>query len=149
MVFPKFTIKNSNDLYALSASILIIVFLVAHFIAKSVPSIDSTLSDEIQKAVITTDGVLFGFTGVMVGLFARTINSFSNQNLKRLFLFAMLAFLSFVFSMLFSFLLVAFGQETLQMAPLTPLIVIVFGAFCASIFILLTFYDNVFPQGSK
>jgi hypothetical protein len=149
MVSLKFPIKNSQDIYAFSTIILIIAFLVAHIIASLVPSISESLSLEIQKMIITTNGVLFGFTGVMIGLFTRNTNKISKKNLKRVFILSSIAFFSFIFSMLFSFLIVAFGQETLQMAPLTPLIVMIFGAVCSAIYLPLTFFDNAFRIESE
>jgi hypothetical protein len=150
MVSLKFPIKNGQDIYVFSASVLIIAFLVAHVIASLVlPSISESLSLEIQKMVITINGVLFGFTGVMVGLFTRNTSKISKKNLKKVFILSTIAFFSFIFSMLFSFLLVAFGQETLRMAPLTPLIVMIFGAVCSAIYLPLTFFDNAFRVDSE
>jgi hypothetical protein len=141
--------KNSEDVYVYSTLIIVIVFLVADGIAKSQPAISTSLSADILKMVITLNGVLFGFTGVMIGLFTKNLSKIPKKNLRSILFVSTLAFFSYIFSILFSFLILAYGQEYIQMATLTPLFTTIFGAICASIYLLLTFYDCTAISGNS
>ena len=109
------------------------------------PKIDEVTSQKILTSLISLNGVLFGFTGVMVGLFLRNIIRLSEKTLKRCMGLVMVAFWCFIFSILFSFLIIGLGQEVINMPTFTPVFATAAGAFCSSIYLVMIFLDEYYP----
>jgi hypothetical protein len=93
--------------------------------------------------------VFFGFTAVMVGLFLRESIKLTEKTLIQSLTFAMIAFWSFISSILFSFLLIGLGQDKVLVPTFAPVFITVFGAICSSVYLVMVFSDEAFPTGYK
>jgi hypothetical protein len=141
--------KKSEEFFPYTVIVLIFSLLILGFLSSLIPTINVSEAQDIQKSVITLDGVLFGFTGVMVGLFTRNIKTLSEKTLKRIFFFALLAFFSFIFSMIFSFIQLGLGTGAWGLTPFAPMFMMIYGAFCSSVYLLQVFYEDVFPPQNE
>jgi membrane associated rhomboid family serine protease len=135
----------SANLYGVAVIVVIVAFLVFHLLSLGMPKIDETTAQKMLVPLIGLDGVLFGFTGVMAGLFMHNINRVAEKTLKRSLRLVLIAFWFFVFSFLFSFLLLGLGQDVMQMSVFTPIFATALGAVCSSIYLVLVFVDEYYP----
>ena len=135
----------SDNIYVRAIIIALASFGVAGGFALALPQIDEVTSQKILESLISLNGVLFGFTAVMIGLFLRESIKLTDKTLKRCLTLSLVAFLCFIFSILLSFLTIGLGQEFMEMPALTPVFATVFGAICASVDLILLFTDEYYP----
>lgn len=135
----------SESLYGIAIIVVLVAFLVFHLLTLVMPKVDEPTAQKMLVPLIGLDGVLFGFTGVMAGLFMRNINRLAEKTLKGSLRLVLIAFWLFVLSFLFSFLLLGLGQDVMQMSVFTPIFATAFGAVCASVYLVLVFVDEFYP----
>jgi len=126
--------------------IMIGVSIGAILLASFFPDVETTLAQRILEALIRLDGVLFGFTAVMVGLFLRDFRKLSEPTLKFCLLFVMLSFWSYIVSILFAFTILTLGQEGATIPLFTPIYLTLFGSICSSIYLVMIFIEEIFPK---
>lgn len=76
--------KKPDDFFWPAFSV-IFVSVGASFLASFVPHVETALAQKILEILIGLDGVLFGFSGVIIGLFLRNSHRLSEITLKRCF----------------------------------------------------------------
>ena len=138
-------LKKPDDFYFWSAMIELVIGCGAAFLASFFPYVETTLAQKILETVIGLDGVLFGFSAVMIGLFLRDSHELSEITLKRCFIFALCSFWSFIISIFFAFIVLASGQEGTNIPLFTPILLTLFGSLCSSIYLILIFIEEIFP----
>jgi uncharacterized protein YacL len=135
----------SDNIYLRAIIFAIVTFVVSGFFASLLPQINEVTAQKILESLISLDGVLFGFTAVMIGLFLRQSIKLSDKTLKRAIGLSLVAFLCFIISIFLSFLTIGFGQEYMEMPVLTPVFATIVGAICASVTLILLFTDEYYP----
>jgi len=138
--------KKPDDFFFWSAMIEFGVTIGAMFLASFFPYVETTLAQKILETVISLDGVLFGFSAVMVGLFLRNSHKLSDITLKRCLMFALLSFWSFILSIFFAFIVLALGQQGTNIPLFTPIFLTLFGSLCSSIYLVMIFIEEIFPS---
>lgn len=139
-------LKKPDDFYFWSAMIELIIVIGAMFLASFLPYVETTLARKILETVISLDGVLFGFSAVMMGLFLRNSHKLSEATLRRCLMFALSSFWSFILSIFFAFLVLALGQQGTNIPFFTPILLTLFGSLCSSIYLILIFIEEIFPS---
>jgi len=142
-------IEKAEDIFFWSSMIELLAFVVVSLLDSSFPNVEATTAQKILEALIPLDGVVFGFSGVMVGLFLRNFHKLSEKTLKGCFMFTALSFWSYIFSILFSFLYIALGQERVTYSVFTPVLLTIFGLLCSSILLLMIFAEEIYPSKEK
>jgi len=145
MLRKKHQDSMSDIVYAWSFFGVVIALLAAFFVAKNLPQIDDATAQKILVPLVSLDGVLFGFTAVMVSLFLHDVTKLSERTFKRSLQFAMMAFWIYIFSILSSFLVMGLGQEYMNMPALAPVFMTFVGTVCSSVFMILIFIDEYYP----
>ena len=125
---------------------MVAVGIGASFLGFLLPRIEETIAQKILETLIGVDGVLFGFSGVMIGLFLRNFHKLSEITLKRCFMFASLSFWSYIFSIFLAFIVMALGQERVSIPVFMPVFLTIFGALCSSIYLLMIFIEEIYPS---
>jgi len=138
--------KKPDDFYFWSSFTVACVAIGAILLASFIPQVETALAQKILEILIGLDGVLFGFTGVMIGLFLRNSHKLSETTLRRCFMFALMAFWSYILSIFGSFLILALGQQKASMQLFTPVFLTIFGSFCSSIYLVMVFIEEIFPE---
>lgn len=116
------------------------------FLASFFPHVETALAQKILETLIGLDGVLFGFSAVMVGLFLRNSHKLSEITLKRCLLFALLSFWSFILSIMFAFIIFTLSQQGTTITLFTPIFLTLFGSLCSSIYLVMIFIEEIFPS---
>jgi uncharacterized protein YacL len=135
----------SDNIYLRATIIAFITFVVSGVLGALLPQTDEVTSQKILESLITLDGVLFGFTAVMIGFFLRESLKLTDKTMKRSLTLSLTAFLCFIFSIFLSFMGISLGLDYMEMPVLTPVFGTVFGAFCASANLILIFSDEHYP----
>jgi len=138
-------LEKPDDFFFWSAMIELSVCIGAFFLASFFPRVETTLGQKLLETVISLDGVLFGFSAVMIGLFLRNFYKLSEITMKRCLLFALDSFWSFIVSILFAFTIMGLGQENANIPLFTPILLTLFGGLCSSIYLILIFIEEIFP----
>lgn len=115
------------------------------FLSYLFPAFDDAIVQKISELLIALDGTLFGFTAVMTGLFLRERKMLASKTMSGFLTWALLAFWSFIFSILFCFILIGLGQESTTIPAMAPVLLTVFGGICASVYMVLVLADEYFP----
>ena len=144
-MFKRKMFKKSEDFYFWSAMIALVITIGAMFLASFFPYVETTLARKILETVIGLDGVLFGFSAVMIGLFLRNSHKLSEITLKRCLMLALSSFWSFILSILFAFIVLALGQQGTNIPLFTPIFLTLFGSLCSSIYLVMIFIEEIFP----
>ena len=142
-MFGRIKIEKADDMFFWSMMIELAVGIGAFFIASLMPPKDIIQTENMLDALIRLDGVLFGFSGVMVGLFIGKLKSMSKRSLYDCLMFALLAFWSYFLSITFSFLNIYIG---IQEWVFTPVLLTLFGILCSSIYTLMVFIEEQEPR---
>jgi len=142
-------VRKPYDFYFWSVMIVFAVSIGAIFLASFFPYVEITVAQRVLEALIRLDGVLFGFTAVMVGLFLRDLRMLSEVTLKRCLLLVMSSFWSYIVSILFAFTILALGQENVTIPLFTPIYLTLFGSICSSIYLVMIFIEEIFPKGEE
>lgn len=137
--------EKPDDFYFWSAIIELGVTIGAMFLASFFPYVETTLAQKILETVISLDGVLFGFSAVMIALFLRNYHKLSEITLKRCLMFALLSFWSFILSIFFAYIVLALGQQGTTIRLFTPIFLTLFGSVCSSIYLVMIFIEEIFP----
>ena len=136
-------VRKPYDFYFWSAMIVFAVSIGAIFLASFFPYVEITVAQRILEALIRLDGVLFGFTAVMVGLFLRDFRKLSEATLKRCLLLTMSSFWSYILSIFFAFTILTLGQESVTIPLFTPIYLTLFGSLCSSIYLVMIFIEEI------
>lgn len=137
-------IEKADDMLFWSMLIELAVGIGAFFIASLMPPADVIRTQTMLETLIRLDGVLFGFSGVMVGLFIEKSKPMGQKSFYSCLMFALLAFWSYFLSISFAFINIYIGvQEWVFMpVPLT-----LFGILCSSIYTLMVFIEERMKLG--
>lgn len=138
--------RKPYDFYFWSVMIVFTVSIGAIFLASFFPYVEITVAQRILEALIRLDGVLFGFTAVMAGLFLRDFRKLSEATLKRCLLLTMSSFWSYTLSIFFAFTILTLGQENVTIPLFTPIYLTLFGNLCSSIYLVMIFIEEIFPR---
>lgn len=136
------TWSKATKVYFFSAIVVSIVSFLASILSLSLPMVPLDVSPKILESVIRLDGVLFGFTAVMLSLVYREIRfrnkKFSNITTK-LEVFSVTSFLCYLLSifMSFSFLM----NQTRGNEIFVPVILTCFGGLCSSIYVVFSIIE--------
>lgn len=142
-MFKKGIIKTPEDMYIWSVFTVFIFFLIGLIFAIFSPYVEISIRYAILDSVIRLDGVLFGFSAVMIGLFVREFRELSRTTMKRCLMFGLLSFWSYILSISISFLIMAFNQTSLYFVPINLVII---GSICSSINLVLVLAEEVFSS---
>lgn len=120
-----------------SALIVILATFFASTLSLALPSVSLETSARILENVIRLDGVLFGFTGVMLALIYREAKS-PKTKAGTTFL-TTISFFCYLLSifMSFSFLM----QQMQSNGIFVPVLLTCFGGLCSSIYIIMVFIE--------
>lgn len=122
-----------------------VMLFILGFLSYLFPKIDEVAAQKILESLLSLNGVLFGFTAVMVSLFLRQSIKLTDKTLKRAIGLSLVAFFCFIFSISLSFLTMGLGQEYMEMHVFTPVFATIAGAVCASVTLLSVFTDEYYP----
>lgn len=130
---------RADDMFFWSAMIVFAVSIGAFFIVSFIPPTTVTGIQSMLETLIRLDGVLFGFSGVMLGLFIGKFEKVSETFLKRFLMLVLSSFWSYIFSIFFAFINIYFGvQDWVFM----PILLTLFGALCSSVYTVLVFIEE-------
>jgi uncharacterized protein YybS (DUF2232 family) len=102
------------------------------------------------ELTITLDGVLFGFSGVMIGFFLRRSDKIAEPQLKLSLWWALMASWSYIMSILISFMTMAWlNRQTFVFSVFTPIWLTILGSIFTSIYLILLFIEEIFPTENK
>jgi hypothetical protein len=122
-----------------------VVMTVGLLIGAGLPRLEKTLAQLMYEDLIRLDGVLFGFSAVMLGLFLRDFPKMSEKSFDHCLVFVTTSFLCYILSILLSFMGMAFGQQwVFGLVVLT-----VAGAISSSIYIIMTLVEEYYPTAKK
>ena len=126
---------EATRVYLFSVAIVFIVFLVSLFLSSSFPVTSSDTAIRVLENVITLNGVLFGFTAVMLSIVYHATKSYKEFHLI-IMVFAVTSFLSYLLSLYMSFCFLM--NKTTSGIIFTPVFLTCFGGLCSSVYIVLT-----------
>jgi len=133
-----------DRLYVLSTLIVIAIAVFASAVSAALPSVSSEVATSISENVIRLDGVLFGFSATMFSIV------YLKQNSKKLMetvsIFILVAFWSFLFSILMAFSNLWFNNRS---QSFTPVILTFCGGISCSIYIVLTVFRYASSESVK
>jgi hypothetical protein len=127
-----------------------LLVLLASFIAGVLPVGDPVLGQKMLELTVTLDGVLFGFSGVMIGFFLRGSDKISEPQLKLALWWALMAFWSYIMSIFIAFsVMTLLDQQTFVFSVCTPIALTLFGSIFTSIYMVCIFIEEIFPAESE
>jgi uncharacterized membrane protein len=128
------------------ACLVLLAMLLAALYEMKVPISDLALAQKMLELTITLDGVLFGFSAVMIGFFFRSGSKMSESKLKLSLWWALVAFWSYISSILLAFIAMSeLNQQTRTIPIFTPIQLTIFGSIFTSIYMVLIFIEENFP----
>ena len=133
--------KRAQDMLFWSMMIEFAVILGAYFITSLMPPATVIGAQSMLETLIRLDGVLFGFSAVMIGLFVGKFERVSKRFLNRCFMFALLSFWSYIFSIFSAFINIYTGMQG-NIPIFMPVLLTLFGALCSSIYTVLVFIEE-------
>jgi vacuolar-type H+-ATPase subunit I/STV1 len=122
-----------------------IIVVGASALAAALPGVNPELQQPTFDSLIRLDGVLFGFTAVMLGLFFRDIVRISEKTAFRALVFIMVSFFSYIVSIIVSFT----GLTQISGFPNSAffaLFLTVAGLVSSSIYIVMVLVDEYYPE---
>jgi len=126
--------EKAIRIYLASALCVIVVFLFASLISLTLPVVPLDVSTKVLENVIRLDGVLFGFTAVMLSLVYREMKSYSKEFLY-VTSFSITSFLCYLLSIFTAFVSLMFQHRSSLI--FVPVILACFGGVCSSIYITM------------
>lgn len=126
---------EATRVYFFSVAIVFVVFLVSIFLSSSFPIISSDTVIRVLENVITLNGVLFGFTAVMLSVVYHATKSY-NEFYLSIMVFSVTSFLSYLLSLFMSFCFLM--SQITSGVIFTPVFLTCFGGLCSSVYIVLT-----------
>lgn len=129
--------KFGTKLYFLAAFVVLVVFLAATVLSASFPPVSQNTATTLLENVIRLNGMLFGFSAVMVGLVFGTLQEKNKKLRSKYLLFALCAFLSFLLSIFVSFSYLMQSQS--DGLIFAPVVLTCFGGICSSVYIVVTY----------
>lgn len=127
--------SRSARVYFISVAIVIAASFFGSLVANSYSSVTVDVSKTVLENVIRLDGVLFGFTAAMLSIFY-----FKGEPHRRTLLIitvlSVTAFLSYLLSILISFVFLMTGEHSGGI--FLPVTLACFGGLCSSVYIVLT-----------
>lgn len=124
---------RSTRLYFGSAFIVFVIYLLATVFSASLPNVSIELSAKIMENVIRLDGVLFGFTAVMLALIHKGRES-EETKLSVTYLSA-ISFFCYLLSIFMSFSHLMWQNQSNQV--FVPVMLTCFGGLCSSIYVIM------------
>jgi hypothetical protein len=138
--------RKVDDFLVWSAFFEMGMALLAMLIGLVLPVSDPALAQKMLELTISLDGVLFGFSAVMIGFFFRNSNKISDPKLKTSLWWALVAFWSYIFSILLAFIAMSeLNQQTTYIPVFMPILLTIFGSIFTSIYMVLIFIEEIFP----
>lgn len=139
--------KNSNDFFFWSIVLEFVLILIAGVIGSTLMVTDQAIAQKMLELTITLDGVLFGFSAVMIGFYFRGSSTISESRLKLSLWWALMAFWSYIMSILISFMTMAWlNRQTFVFSVFTPIWLTILGSIFTSIYLILLFIEEIFPE---
>lgn len=138
--------KKVDDFLVWSIFFEIGIVLLAMLIGLGLPVSDPVLAQKMLELTVSLDGVLFGFSAVMIGFFLRNSNKISEPKLKISLWWALVAFWSYISSILIAFIAMSeLNQQIITIPIFTPIWLTIFGSIFTSIYMVLIFIEEIFP----
>lgn len=139
-------LKTADDFLTWSIFFAIIMIIVSLPLGWFVQVYDPTVAQKMLELTINLDGVLFGFSAVMVGFFFHSYDKISKPNVKRGLWWGLAAFWMYIMSILFAFMAMSNSNPQATGIPIfTPTCLTIFGSIFTSICIMLIFLETIFP----
>jgi hypothetical protein len=126
-------------IYYMSAIVVVVAIIAALLIALYSPSISVTEAQSILQTLISLDGVLFGFSAVMIGLVFGSQKRISKKLVRNSALLILVSFWCYLVSLGISF---DFIYYEAQKAVFAPIYLTLIGAACSSIYMVLLFVEE-------
>lgn len=128
---------KADDVYVWSAIIAIAIVGVASLVAYLLSPTTLTVPQSMPENIIRLDGVLFGFSGAMLGLFIGKLEKVSKKFLFRCLTLALASFWCYIFSIAFTFFLYMNLGEIEWV--FVSIILTLAGTICSSVYPVLLF----------
>jgi hypothetical protein len=142
--------KKADDFLFWSIAFAILLVLLASFLALFLPVSDPVLGQRMLELTVTLDGVLFGFSGVMIGFFIRRSDKIREPQLKLSLWWALMAFWSYIMSIFIAFsVMTSLERQTFVFSVGTPITLTLFGSIFTSIYMVCIFIEEIFPAENE
>jgi uncharacterized membrane protein YwaF len=128
--------SSTMRIYFMSGLAVGVIIFVSYLVASAYPSIPVTDTQSILQTLISLDGVLFGFSAVMVGLVFGRQKGISKRLVKYSTLLILVSFWCYFVSLWLSFNYIFLRT---QKGVFTPIFVTLIGAVCSSIYMVMLF----------
>lgn len=130
-------IGEAEKAFVWSAIDVLIATIVANFIEPIIEPAATIGTQSMLETLIRLDGILFGFTAVMMGLFIGKSERPSAVSFYRTIMYALISFWSYIFSILGAFVGIYLDDSLFW-----PVILTLFGAAHSSIYIVLVAFQE-------
>jgi hypothetical protein len=137
--------KKSDKLYGASSLILLGIIVLASLVTLGFPRVSSDLRASMFDNLIRLDGILFGFSAVMLGLFFRDLAKMSERTAFSCLVFIMVSFFGYIISIGASFIGMANSSPDSFPSPYFCLALTISSLACSSIYILMILVDEYYP----
>lgn len=142
--------KKVDDFIFWSIIFEVALVLLAIILALGLPVSDPALAQRMLELTITLDGVLFGFSAVMIGFFLRNSTKISEPKLKVSLMWGLCAFWSYISSILLAFVTMRdLNTQIAIFSVFAPIWLTIFGAIFSSIYMVLIFIEENFPAENE
>lgn len=138
-------LKKSTRLYLASSLILLAILGLVSLLAMAFPNVSSVLRINMFNSLITLDGVLFGFSAVMLGLFFRDLTRMSERTVFTCLVFIMVSFAGYIISIGVSFIGIAKSLLGSSPNPYFCVFLTISSLVCSSVYILMILVDEYYP----
>jgi glucan phosphoethanolaminetransferase (alkaline phosphatase superfamily) len=127
---------------------LLIIVGVADVLVRTgvFPKVTGDLRTSLFENLITLDGVLFGFSIVMLGLFFPNLQKMSDGTVFCCMVFIMVSFFGYIISIGASFVGIGSGSSASFMNPYFDLVLTLSSLVFSSIYILMILIDEYYPS---
>jgi hypothetical protein len=139
-------VKQSDKIYWASALVLTIISILAALGAGAFPNVSDNLRASMFQNLITLDGILFGFSAVMLGLFFPNLAKISNKTAIRCLVFITVSFFGYIESIALSFIGMSNISSDSSLNPYQCVILTIFSLLFSSIYLLMILVDEYFPS---